>query len=173
MKKLIGIATLALALLATAVFAADGGSPSIAANANVYCNVDADCATGYTCQNYACVLKTCGITASALDFSYIVPGTTKGSDGSIYSTVANGGNTPTTSLDIWGTAWVGLNPANTMPVGQTSWYYAGNWYQLSGSWQGTGFSVSPGSTNIAFELAVPAGQATDTYAQTITFMAGC
>lgn len=171
MKMLIGItAIIASVMLAAGALAIDGGSPAITANANVYCNVDADCATGFTCQNYACVAKTCGISASNLEFSYIVPGTTKGSDGSIFTTINNGGNTPTTDLLVYGTDWSGTG---TMPVGSTSWYYAGTWYPLIVGWQSTGFSASPGNTNIAFELAVPAGQATGTYSQTITFSAGC
>jgi len=171
MNKILGItAILMTAMFAASVLAIDGSSPSIGASANVYCNVDSDCATGFTCQNYACVAKQCGISASALDFGYIVPGTTKGGDGSIYSTLTNGGNTPTTSLNVFGTDW----SYGSGTVGDTSWYYAGTWYPLSGSWQGTGFEVSPGTPlNIAFELAVPAGTPTGSATQTITFTAAC
>ena len=117
-----------------------------------------------------------GISASAIGFGSLLPGATVGGDLSVYSTVTNNGNTPTTFLQIAGTDWVGTyySGSNTMPVGSTQWSVGSGWNVLTNNWVGTGANVNPGSPlTTYFELTAPVNTPNDNYAQTITFNAGC
>ena len=177
MNKLlgIGIATLALALLTTAVFA-QGGSGAATASAGVYpCNDNSQC-SGETpvCVSGVCTAKTCGVSASDFGFGNLYPGGTVGADASIKSTVHNTGNTPTTSLTIKGTDWHGVtyNAANMMAVGSTSWSVGSGWNPLTNIDANTDGNVGPDLT-VYFELTAPTNTPNDNYAQTVTFTGSC
>lgn len=141
------------------------------------CTDNSQCSDGTPiCVGGVCTAQSCGVSASGIAFGALVPGQTKGDDLSITSTLTNSGNTPTTSLGISGTNWVGTlySGSNTMPVGQTSWSVGSGWNTLTGSNAAMGTNVAPGSPlTTYFKLAVPLNQPADNYQQTITLTTGC
>lgn len=148
MKKIVGIAAvLTMALLAANVLALD-------------------VTAGVT------VLGSCGLSATS--GSPIVFGSVATGIDSSNQTVAikNTGSKATTGFTVLGAAWTG---GTGMPVGQTSIADTTAWHTLSTS-PLTIFSgvISNGETkNPIFKVAIPEGQAQDSYSQTITFTAAC
>lgn len=88
-------------------------------------------------------------------------------------TLTNSGNANMTALEISGTNWSG-SVAHTMPSTQTKYQVGGGAFSDLSTTPASITPLAVGSSSIVgMHVVVPAGQASDTYTQTITFAFEC
>jgi hypothetical protein len=115
----------------------------------------------------------CDVAATGpIDFLTLYPGTTSSTE---TTTVSEPTGNIFVQPNIYGTTWSGAN-LNTMGVGATQWSNTNTTFTSLGlsPGVGTGDFIGPSVSDVvSLKVVVPAGQAADSYTQTITFEVTC